>query len=99
MLLRKARKGGDSYGNEWPHDGAVVDVPDGQAADLLSIADAGFTVANAEDATPDEAPADEPTGEPAELTEPAPADPAPVVEAKPARRRAPRATAPPAPAE
>lgn len=40
--IRKAAAGGDSFGNEWPVAGAVVEVSPEQAAALLAIADGGF---------------------------------------------------------
>lgn len=45
--IRKARAGNDSYGNEWPEDGAVVEVPVEQAAVLMAIPDGGFSEAPA----------------------------------------------------
>ncbi len=42
MFIRKARAG--SAGTyTWPHDGAVVEVPDALGAELLAIGDGGFT--------------------------------------------------------
>jgi hypothetical protein len=54
--IRKARAGNDSFGNEWPEDGAVVDVPVEQAAELVAIPDGGFSEASApgEPATQDD---------------------------------------------
>lgn len=45
--IRKARAGSDSFGNEWPEDGAAVDVPVEQAAVLMAIPDGGFSEAPA----------------------------------------------------
>lgn len=42
--LRKERAGSDSWGHDWPEDGAVVEVDYDQAMVLLAIPDAGFTV-------------------------------------------------------
>lgn len=78
MFLRKAHAGADSYGNEWPHDGAVVEVDDAQGLDLLRIVDAGFSVA---EPLP-------PTG--SEVTEPAPPPATPVTEPAPRRPSRPR---------
>lgn len=65
--LRKRLAGSDSYGNVWPKDGSVVEVPYGQAMDLLAIPDGGFSVADT--AATDAGPA--PDG-PAAVTEPDP---------------------------
>lgn len=43
MLLRKEQAGSDSFGHVWETDGAVVDVPEEQARQLLRIQDAGFS--------------------------------------------------------
>jgi len=43
MLLRKEHAGSDTFGNVWETDGAVVDVPEEQARQLLRIQDAGFS--------------------------------------------------------
>jgi len=43
MLLRKAQAGSDSFGHVWAEDGAVVEVPDEEARQLLRILDAGFS--------------------------------------------------------
>jgi hypothetical protein len=43
MLLRKAKAGSDSFGNTWETDGAVIEVPDEQAALLLRIKDGAFS--------------------------------------------------------
>jgi hypothetical protein len=45
--IRKARAGNDSYGNEWPEDAAVIDIPVEQAAVLMAIPDGGFSEAPA----------------------------------------------------
>lgn len=66
--VKKQHAGADSYGHEWPADGAVVEVTDEQAADLVAIPDGGFTVVDALPAVqePDEPPVDEPVDEPVE---------------------------------
>lgn len=43
MLLRKEIAGSDNFGHEWSEDGAVVDVPEHEARQLLTIKDAGFS--------------------------------------------------------
>lgn len=43
MLLRKEQAGSDSFGHVWEADGAVVEVPEEEARQLLRIADAGFS--------------------------------------------------------
>ena len=43
MLLRKEQAGSDSFGHVWETDGAVVEVPEEQARQLLRIQDAGFS--------------------------------------------------------
>lgn len=43
MLLRKEQAGSDSFGHVWETDGAVVEVPEEQAHQLLRIQDAGFS--------------------------------------------------------
>jgi hypothetical protein len=54
-FIRKARAGNDSFGNSWPSDGAVVEVPPEQAVVLLSILDGQFSEAMPEVAPePDE---------------------------------------------
>ncbi len=42
MFVRKARAGSTAT-HAWPHDGAVVEVPDDMGAELLAIPDGGFT--------------------------------------------------------
>lgn len=67
VLLRKATPGSDSYGHEWRTERSVVPVSDEQAADLLAIADAGFTVVQVaeaeEEPPPPPPPADETGGD------------------------------------
>lgn len=46
VLIRKSKAGADSFGNEWSEDGAVVDVDQDEARQLLAIADGGFSVAD-----------------------------------------------------
>ncbi len=41
MYVRKVRAG-SAAGHTWPHDGAVVEVPDGLGHELLTIPDGGF---------------------------------------------------------
>lgn len=48
--IRKTRAGNDSFGNSWPHDGAVVEVPPEQAAALLAIRDGQFSEVSPPDA-------------------------------------------------
>lgn len=88
MFVRKARAGADSYGNHWPGDGDVLDLPAAQATDLVSIPDGGFTIVDtspapvlppAGDGEPD------PEDEAVEVTEPAPAPAAAVTEPAPKR--------------
>jgi len=50
--IRKALAGNDSFGNEWFEDGAVVEVPEDQAAVLVLIPDGGFSEASAPKGTP-----------------------------------------------
>ncbi|MCW2901277.1 MAG: hypothetical protein JWO67_3542 [Streptosporangiaceae bacterium] len=50
--IRKALAGNDSFGNEWPEDGAVVEVPENQADALMLIPDGGFSEASAPKVTP-----------------------------------------------
>jgi hypothetical protein len=42
--LRKDNAGSTSTGYVWPHDGAVVEVDDQHAHELLAIQDAGFSL-------------------------------------------------------
>lgn len=89
VLLRKASPGSDSYGHVWATARSVVEVSDAQAADLLAIVDAGFTVVVI------------PTQEDPPPTPPAPApaavpDEKPVLEIDPAKDTASAAPAPPA---
>lgn len=41
--IRKERAGSDSFGNTWPVDGAVIEVPVHQATALLAVPDGGFS--------------------------------------------------------
>lgn len=91
-LLRKAGGGSDSYGHVWKTDRSVVDVPDEQAADLLAIADAGFTVVTAPDDEDDDLSEPAPPAE-HPVTEPAPAAEHPVETLRP--RKTAKAKAPP----
>ena len=77
VYLRKRGGGADSYGHVWRTDKSVVAVSDEQAADLLAIADAGFTVVEdpdfAEDAREDGSAVTEVDPDPADVvTEPEP---------------------------
>lgn len=93
VLLRKASPGSDSFGHEWRTPRSVVPVSDEQAAELLAITDAGFTVVQvAEEEEPPPLPAPEETGgdgpAPAVDPDPAPApgdDENPVLEIDPER--------------
>lgn len=46
VAVQKRSAGGDSFGNYWPADGAIIDVPIEQAAVLVSIRDSGCTIVN-----------------------------------------------------
>jgi hypothetical protein len=86
MFLRKAQPGSDSFGNVWKSDKHVVDVPDWQAAELLAITDAGFTVVDPDpEPVTDPPPADTPADTPVEtpVTEPTPAEQTDVTEPAP----------------
>ncbi|MCW2900932.1 MAG: hypothetical protein JWO67_3197 [Streptosporangiaceae bacterium] len=81
VLLRKELAGSTSHGHEWSEDGAVLDVPQDHANELLGIQDGGFSEVVEEDqSSVDEAPAprrrgrgksdeDEPAGDQSEVTE------------------------------
>ncbi|MFJ6215007.1 hypothetical protein ACIQGZ_16975 [Streptomyces sp. NPDC092296] len=43
--IRKHQAGSDNFGHEWPHDGAVVEMPHDEAEALLVIPDGGFELA------------------------------------------------------
>lgn len=97
LHLRKERAGGDSYGNQWDRDGAVVEVPRDQALVLLAIPDGDFAVVTAPAAPAPTVPAtdDETDGDldinpdaGVETTEPAPSPKAAVTEPAPKRPRA-----------
>jgi hypothetical protein len=45
VWLRKEKAGSASGGLVWPADGAVIDVPEDRAAELLAIPDGGITEA------------------------------------------------------
>lgn len=62
MLLRKAQAG-SAPGYTWDTDGAVVDVEDDLAFDLLDIPGGGFTVAEDSAASVDDQSAEEPPAE------------------------------------
>lgn len=54
MWLGKTTAGATSTGHTWASDGAVVEVPDEHAAELLAIADADFYPAAAPATAPEE---------------------------------------------
>jgi hypothetical protein len=65
VWIRKAHAGSDSFGNTWPTDGAVIDVPENEALALLAIPDAECSRATQPEREPasageDAAPADAP---------------------------------------
>jgi hypothetical protein len=80
--IRKARAGGDSFGNEWPTDGAIVEVPVHEATALLAIPDGGFSEVHAAPVVDVE---DDPEARFSEV-----ADDAPVSEAPKRRGRPPK---------
>jgi hypothetical protein len=96
VFVRKAQAGADSYGNRWPVDGHVLDLPRDQGIDLLAIPDGGFS--EAPDYVP---PADPDAGDDGdggpdgdkttEIAEPAPPTPTAVTEPAPRRGRKPAA--------
>lgn len=81
MFLRKRHAGSDSHGHVWAHDGAVVEVADHLAAELLAIVDAGFTVA--EPPHPYEPPPADPPADHGDATVPDPPTVADVTEVAP----------------
>lgn len=85
LHVSKARAGSCSLGFTWDTDGAVIEVPDEVAAELVAIPDGGYAVVSAPDAEDEVAPAD-----PQAVTEPAPDDDNQITEApaKPTRTRA-----------
>lgn len=87
LHVSKARAGSSSLGFTWDADGAVVEVPDEVAAELVAIPDGGFTIVDAPAVAPEVAPEG-----PQAVTEPAP-DGGQITEApaKPARARATKA--------
>lgn len=91
LHVSKARAGSSSLGFTWDADGAVVEVPDEVAAELVAIPDGGFTIVSAPDGESEVAPAD-----PQAVTEPAPDDDQ-ITEspAKPTRKTAAKKTAAP----
>jgi hypothetical protein len=52
--IRKARAGSASTGYVWPEDGAIVPVDDYHAAELLTIPDGGFSIAEGIDVSTDD---------------------------------------------
>jgi hypothetical protein len=76
VKLRKAGGGADSFGHTWRTGKSVVEVDDDQAAELLAIADAGFTVVDdavdttEDDDPPHDPPSDDPDGPDPEQTDP-----------------------------
>lgn len=87
LHVSKTCAGSSSLGFTWDADGAVVEVPDEVAAELVAIPDGGFTIVDAPAAAAEVAPPDSQA-----VTEPAPAD-GEITEApaKPARARAAKA--------
>lgn len=69
LHVSKAQAGSSSLGFTWDTDGAVIEVPDEVAAELVAIPDGGFAIVSAPEAEAEVAPAD-----PQALTEPAPDD-------------------------
>lgn len=66
LSIRKRHAGGDSFGNVWLTDGAVIDVPHDEALVLLGIKDSGCTlhdpdVPASDDEPDDDGPDDEST--------------------------------------
>ena len=54
VLVRKRRAGSSSHGHRWPDDGAVVDIPEPDAQELVAIPDGGFDVVEPEPAPGDD---------------------------------------------
>ena len=50
--LRKAQGGASIGPHHWPHDGAVAEVPDDLAGELLAIPDGGYTKTDGPDPEP-----------------------------------------------
>lgn len=74
-FLQKRTAGSDSFGNHWPTDGAVVEVPDAQAVVLLAIRDSGFVDVGAPAVVVDTEPPSQEQGETPPGTEPDGPDP------------------------
>ena len=53
MWLRKERGGSGIGPHHWPHDGAVTEVPDQLAGELLAIPGAGYSKADGPDPEPE----------------------------------------------
>lgn len=81
--LKKTRAGSDSWGHEWPGDGAVVEVEYDQAMALLAIPDGGFSVVD----NPEPEPESSSENTPEETEEVSEVAPEPDPDAKPAPRR------------
>jgi hypothetical protein len=90
-LIRKTAAGSDSFGHEWPEDGAVVEIDDAeQIASLMAIPDGGFS-----EVTPNsdraEAPPQDPGGDgpdaKREISEVDPNAPADEPDTKPAAKK------------
>lgn len=86
VLVRKDKAGSDSFGNRWEEDGAVVDVPDGQVAELLEIQDGGFSlhVPDVEEDDPPQDPPVDPVGD-GDPPQDQPVDPVPVPVVEPTK--------------
>jgi hypothetical protein len=69
-FVRSTVPGASSYGTRWPEAGSVAEVSDTEAAELLRIDPARFSVVPAEELSPPAAAAEE--AEAREVTEPAP---------------------------
>lgn len=68
MYLRKDRAG-NAPGYEWPHDGAVIEVDDVLAEQLLTIPGGGFHIAEAPKVEPQETEEEPPVVEETETEE------------------------------
>ena len=52
LHVRKERAGNTSLGHSWPQDGAVVEIPDEHAHELVQIRDGGFSIVAAPEPKP-----------------------------------------------
>lgn len=83
LHVSKARAGSSSLGFTWDADGAVVEVPDEVAAELVAIPDGGFAIVSAPGVETEVEP-----DNPQSVTEPAPdGDQITEAPAKPTRGR------------